>query len=197
MDSSEKLEAFFAREHPFKEGLEILRDIALKTELQETLKWGAPVYTVEGKNVLGIMAFKNHFGIWFFNGFFLNDPKNVLENAQEGKTKAMRHWKFHSVDEVDKATVLSYMEEAIENQKKGREMKPDRKAGKVALPDLLKETLMENKKLKVAFDALTPFKQREFCEYLSEAKMQKTKVARLDKIIPMIENGVGLHDKYR
>ncbi len=197
MSSFEKLEAFFAREHPFKEGIAILREIAHKTELQESVKWGAPVYTVDGKNVLGIMAFKNHFGVWFFNGVFLIDPKHVLENAQEGKTKAMRHWKFKSVDEIDKSTVLAYMKEAIENQKTGRELKPDRKAGKVVMPDLLKDTLRENKILKVAFDALTPFKQREFCEYLSDAKMQKTKVARLDKIIPMIENGVGLHDRFR
>lgn len=186
MSSSEKLEVFFAREHPFKGGIGILREIAHKTELQETLKWGAPVYTVDGKNVLGIMAFKNHFGIWFFNGVFLSDPKNVLQNAQKGKTKALRHWKFTSLEEIDKATVLAYMKEAIENQKKGREIKPERKVKKVAMPDLMKDALKENKKLKVAFDALTPFKKREYCEYLTEAKMQKTKVARLDKIIPLI-----------
>jgi uncharacterized protein YdeI (YjbR/CyaY-like superfamily) len=197
MSSSEKIEAFYAREHPFKQGLAMLREIAHKTELEESLKWGAPVYMVDGKNVLGIMAFKSHFGLWFFNGVFLEDPKKVLQNAQEGKTKAMRHWKFTSVDEIDKATVLAYMKEAIENQKKGMELKPERKAGKVEMPGILTDALRENKKLKAAFDDLTPFKQREFAEYLDEAKLQKTKVSRLDKIIPLIEKGMGLHDKYR
>ncbi len=94
MDISEKTEAYFAKERPFKSGLALLRELALKTELQETFKWSTPVYTIDGKNVLGITSFKDHFGVWFFNGVFLKDPKNVMVNAQEGKTKSMRHWKF-------------------------------------------------------------------------------------------------------
>lgn len=166
MSSSKKFEAYYAREHPFREALQILREIASKTKLEESLKWGSPVYTVNDKNVHGIMAFKKHFGVWFFNGVFLRDPKNVLQNAQEGKTKAMRHWKFKSVDEIDKAAVPAYMKEAIENQKKGMELKPERKASQVAIQDLLKEALRENRKLKAAYDALTPFKQREYSAYL-------------------------------
>jgi len=43
------------------------------------------------KNVLAICKFKHHFGIWFFNGVFLNDPENLLETAQKGKPLAMLH----------------------------------------------------------------------------------------------------------
>lgn len=75
------------------------------------------------ENVFGICKFKNHFGVWFFNGVFLKDPKNVLENAQEGKTKGMRHWKFQSLEAVDEQIVLSYMKEALDNQRKGMEVK--------------------------------------------------------------------------
>ena len=125
MDKSEKLEAYFAKESPFKEGMARLREIALKTALEEDYKWGAPVYTIDGKNVLGIMGFKGHYGVWFFNGIFLSDPKKVLTNAQEGKTKAMRHWKLKS-NAFDRTTVLAYMEEAIENQRKGLKIIPER-----------------------------------------------------------------------
>lgn len=127
MNNSEKLEAYYEKEQPFREGLLILRGLAHKTGFKETLKWGSPVYTIDGKNVLGIMGFKSHFGIWFFNGVFLTNPKKVLENAQEGKTKAMRHWKFTSAEAIDKSSVLSYMQEAIENQKKGLVLKPVKK----------------------------------------------------------------------
>lgn len=54
----------------FSEALSLLRKIISSTELEETLKWSAPVYTLNGKNVLGLGAFKNHFGVWFFNDFF-------------------------------------------------------------------------------------------------------------------------------
>ena len=194
--SQEKIEAFFDREHPFRKGIRHLREIVLKTELQEQLKWGAPVYTLENKNVLGIMAFKQHFGIWFFNGVFLSDPLKVLENAQEGKTKAMRHWKFNTAEEINAAAVAAYVNEAIENQKKGLEIKPQRSKS-LEIPGLLQKALLSDNSLNESFQSLTPGKQREYCEFISSAKQEKTKLARLEKISPMIQKGIGLNDRYR
>ena len=194
--SSEKIEAFFEREHPYREGIGRLREIVLKTALKEELKWGAPVYTLNGKNVLGIMAFKHHFGIWFFNGVYLNDPLKVLQNAQEGKTKAMRHWKFTQNEDVEPSAVLAYVKEALENQQKGLEVKPERKKP-IILPELLKTVLQSEMEIKQGFEGLTPGKQREYCDYINEAKQEKTKKSRLEKILPMIRNGKGLNDRYR
>lgn len=196
MDIEEKIEAYYSKTQKFKEGIAQLREIALKTELVETLKWGSPVYTINNKNVLGILAFKNHFGIWFFNGVFLSDPRGVLENAQEGKTKSMRHWKFKAESDIDEVAVLSYIEEAIANQKKGLEIKPSPKT-EIVIPKLLKDVLLENTRLNAQFNTLTPYKQRDYCEYITEAKQQKTKESRLEKIIPMISKGIGLNDKYK
>lgn len=196
MDIEEKIEAYYSKTQKFKEGIAQLREIVLKTELAETLKWGSPVYTINNKNVLGILAFKNHFGLWFFNGVFLSDPNGVLENAQEGKTKSMRHWKFKTESDIDKAVVLSYIEEAIANQKKGLEIKPSPKT-EIIIPKLLKDVLLENPGLNEQFNTLAPYKQRDYCEHISEAKQQKTKESRLDKIIPMISKGIGLNDKYK
>ena len=124
-----------------------MRKLALKTELLETYKWGVPVYTIDNKNVLGILAFKHHFGIWFYNGAYLKDPKKVLENAQEGKTKAMRHWRFTSITDIDKAAVLTYYHEAIANQKKGLVLVP-KKNIPIAIPSLLKKAMESNNALK-------------------------------------------------
>lgn len=193
---NDKLELFYSQEGPFREGIQLLRALALKTELQETVKWGAPVYTFDDKNVLGIMAFKSHFGIWFFNGVFLKDPSHVLENAQEGKTKSMRHWKFNAVDEIDQKLVLAYMLEAIENQKKGLQLAPVR-SKKTIIPPILKEALRKDPTIDGLFKQFTPYKQREFCEYIAEAKQEKTKISRLEKILPMIKEQIGLNDKYK
>ncbi|MBO0321994.1 YdeI/OmpD-associated family protein [Muricauda sp. CAU 1633] len=196
MEKSKKLEAYYQKEHPFKEGIAHLREIALKTEADEDFKWSIPVYTLNGKNVFGICKFKQHFGVWFFNGVFLKDPKKVLENAQEGKTKGMRHWKFQSLDEIDDKTVLAYMTEALDNQKTGLEVKAE-KTKKVTIPELLQTELAKSTALKTAFSKFTPYKQKEFCEYITEAKQEATKLRRLEKILPMIEKGVGLNDGYR
>jgi len=198
MDRSEKLEAYFSKAHHFQEGIQILRDLALKTKAEEAFKWSVPVYAIEGKNVFWIARFKNHFGVGFFNGVFLKDPKNVLVNVQEGKTQAMRHWHFKSIDEIDKKGVLTYMNESLENQKKGMELVPKKKtAVKVTVPKLLKDTLVQNEKANKAFKSLSPYNQKEYSEYIANAKQEKTKVSRLKKILPMILEGKGLNDKYK
>ncbi len=46
-------------------------------------------------------------------------------------------------------------------------------------------------------EAITPGKQREYAEHVASAKRDDTKQKRIDKILPMITAGVGLHDKYR
>ncbi len=196
MDQKDKIEDFYNKEQPFKEAIGLLRRLAKRTTLEESLKWGAPVYTIKNKNVLGIMAFKEHFGLWFFNGVFLKDPKGVLENAQEGKTKAMRHWKFTNIEEIDELAVLKYIEEAISNQEEGRVLKKE-KSTAAKIPVLLKEVLKSNPRAKEQFQSLTPYKQKEYYEYISSAKQEKTKLTRLEKSLALILQGIGLNDSYR
>lgn len=181
----------------WQEELDILREIVLKTELEESIKWSAPVYHLGKKNVLGIGAFKNHFCLWFFNDVFLKDAHNLLTNAQEGKTKALRQMRFNNASEINQDLVLAYVKEAIANQKAGKEIKPERKVKKVVIPKELEDYLNNDQDLRLAFEALTPGKQREYCEHIASAKREATKQSRLDKITPMILNGVGLHDKYK
>ncbi|PWK17936.1 YdeI/OmpD-associated family protein [Xanthomarina spongicola] len=190
------VEEYIENNSHFGEELTILRDLINNTELEETVKWSAPVYSLNGKNVIGLGAFKNHFGIWFFNGVFLKDEQNLLVNAQE-KTKALRQMRFESINEIDKNIVLAYVEEAIENQKLGKELKPERKGKTVVIPKELQKAIDNNKNFQKAFNALTPGKQREYCDYIETAKQEKTKLSRLEKITPMILNGIGLHDKYK
>ena len=188
----------YIEEHPnFSDALSKLRNIILTTEVEETVKWSAPVYTVNGKNVLGLGAFKNHFGIWFFNGVFLKDKHNLLVNAQENKTKALRQMRFETIEQIDKTIVLQYVKEAIENQKLGKEIKPERGKKETVIPKELNLILNSNKDLKSAFKNLSPYKQREYCEYIDSAKREATKQTRLEKITPMIMQGIGLNDKYK
>jgi uncharacterized protein YdeI (YjbR/CyaY-like superfamily) len=191
------VEEYIEEHDNFSKALIILRNIINSTEVEETVKWSAPVYMVNGKNVLGLGAFKNHFGIWFFNGVFLKDELNLLVNAQENKTKALRQMRFNTIEDIDKNIVLSYIKEAIENQKLGKEIKPNRKKKETIIPDELNAVLKSNKDLKLAFLSLSPYKQREYCEYISSAKRDATKQTRLEKITPMILQGVGLNDKYK
>lgn len=182
--------------HPeYETLLRKLQSIIFQTELEEKMKWGIPTYCLKGKNVVGIGAFKSYAGIWFFNGVFLNDKAKVLINAQEGKTKGMRQWRFDSIDDIDEVLLLSYLKEAIQNQKDGKEIKPERKP--LIIPDELKEVLASDSNLSETFDSLSLSCKREYAEYIAEAKRDETKQKRLEKIIPMIMEKVGLNDKYK
>lgn len=197
MKKVNSVEEYIENNSHYAEALTLLREILNTTELEEAIKWSAPVYTLNGKNVVGLGAFKKHFGIWFFNGVFLKDEQQVLVNAQENKTKALRQMRFESIEAINKNIVLSYVKEAIENQKLGKEIKPDRSKKDTIIPKELKLELEKDTTLKTAFNNLSPSKQREYCEHIATAKRETTKQSRLEKIKPMILQNKGLHDKYK
>ncbi len=186
---------FFEAQTEHAAVLNKLRSIILETKLEETVKWGGPVYTVGGKNVVGIGAFKSYFGLWFFQGVFLKDPAGVLVNAQEGTTKAMRQWRMQSPRDIDKPLILKYLKEAIENAKAGKAIKPEKKP--LVIPPELKRAFSGDIELRDAFEAFSLSCKREFAEYVAGAKREETRANRLAKIVPMIKARVGLNDKYR
>lgn len=179
----------------WEEELLFLKSIIDKTELVETIKWGGPIYVYNKKNVIGIGGFKNYFAIWFLNGVFLKDEKKRLINAQEDKTKSMRQWRFTSKEEVNEKEVLEYILEAIENEKQGKIIKPSKKEAIVS--ELFQKEIDQNPALAEAFQKFSPYKQYEFMEYIESAKQEKTKLSRIEKVLPMILGNIGLNDKYR
>ena len=176
--------------------LEQLRGILQATPLVEEVKWGAPCYTHNGKNVVGLAAFKGWACLWFHQGALLKDSSKVLVNAQEGKTKALRQWRMTSAKDIKPGIIKRYVKEAIGLVDAGKEIKAER--GKaIAMPDELSKAMRRYKGATAGFRNLTPGKQREYTEYIATAKRDDTKQKRIDKILPMIAAGIGLNDKYR
>lgn len=180
----------------WKEELALISNILNKLPFQKTVKWGADVFTYEGKNVASYGGFKNFFTIWFYNGVFLSDPYKVLINASEGKTKSLRQWRFTSKEEIDEKKIIRYLKEAIEIEKKGLKVETS-PFFPVPIPELLSNELENNLALKLAFEKLTPGRRKEYILYLNDAKQESTKKTRLEKIKPLIINGIGLNDKYK
>lgn len=175
---------------------EFMQQLIVKTNLTKTIKWGTEVYTYNGKNIVAWGGFKDFFSIWFYNGVFLKDTEKVLINASDGKTKALRQWRFTSVNQMNEEKITAYINEAINNCINGMELKPE--PFKAIEPEeILKDFLANDFALNTAFNQLTKGKQKEYIIYISEAKQEKTKINRLEKIKPLILEGKGLHDKYK
>ena len=196
MKRTKSVEEYIENAEDHREELTTLRAILKKSGLEETVKWGAPVYMHRGKNVVGLGSFKSSVGLWFFQGALLQDRDEVLVNARDGTTKALRQWRFGSKKEIRPAGIRKYVKEATALVEAGKEMKADRNKA-LSIPFELKKALKSSSKARSAFEGLTPGKKREYAEYIASAKKDETKVKRLEKILPMIEAGVGLHDKYR
>jgi len=177
--------------------LDILKAIIAKTALVETNKWGGCVYVYQNKNIVGVGGFKNFFTLWFFNGAYLKDKKKYLVNANEGVTKSLRQWRFTSKDEINESEILTYIQEAIENEKEGKIIKPKKSNDTIIIPPILQREFDNDPLLKDAFLKFSPYKQKEFIEYIETAKREETRLSRIEKIKPMIITNIGLNDKYR
>ena len=195
MSDKQKVDAYLEKHEQWKTQFTELRKVLQRTELEETVKWGAPTYTVDGRIVASFVGFKNHCALWFHQGVYLEDKAKKLVNAQEGTTRGLRQWRFEAGDKVDPALVKSYVTEAIRNQRAGRQIKPRKK--QLIIPPELSAAMDRNSGLRKNFESLSPGKQREFAEHISSAKRAATRESRLEQIIPMINAGKGLYDKYK
>jgi len=157
-----------------------LRKCILDCGLSEEVKWGAPVYVHHG-NVVGLGAFKNHIALWFFEGGTLKDASKVLMNAQQGKTVAMRQWRFVAGDAVNEKLVKAYVTEAALNMERGIKTRKSAAKVEVVVPALLQEFLHADPEVKAYIDGLAPSHRRDFSDHISNAKQETTKLRRLEK----------------
>ncbi len=91
---------------------------------------------------------------------------------------------------MDKNLIHLYLHEAIENQRQGKKFKPQKKP--LIIPEELQKALGSDTSLAESYKALNLTNKRDFADYISEAKRSETKQKRLEKIIPMIAQEVGL-----
>lgn len=187
-------------EMPYQDrwGAEIreMRRVLAGLNMQEERKWGKPTYTVDGKNVVILQAFKEYFGLGFFQGALLKDPKKLL--VQLGQVQAGRVMKFTSAKEIKaKAPIIkAYVKEAVAIEKAGLRVEP-KKTSDFPVPEELTAQFRKNPRLKRAFEALTPGRQRSYLFHFAQAKKSETRVARIEKAMPAIFEGRGFLERAR
>ena len=189
-----KVDAFLKRQDKWRAEFVKLRKILLASGLTEELKWGQPCYALDGKNVALIHGFKEYCAILFPKGALLKDPKGVLIQ-QTKNVQAARQIRFASVQQVTKLekTVKAYLREAIAIERAGLKVQ-FKKTEDLQVPEEFASKLAKNAKLKAAFAALTPGRQRGYIFHFSQPKLSKTRAARVDKYIPKILEGRGWDD---
>ncbi|GLR15938.1 YdeI/OmpD-associated family protein [Portibacter lacus] len=194
MAAVKSVEEYIQRHTERKNELEKLRSLLLNLPFEESIKWGMPSYGFEGKNLVGIGSFKNWSCLWFHEGALLEDKSKVLENAQEGKTVGMRQWRFANLEEIDEPLVIAYLEETIEHKKSGKSI-TFKKKNKVPIeiPSLLSSHFDSHPDHLKTFENFTTSQKNEFSNYIIDAKREKTKLDRLEKIKVLLGEGKTLN----
>lgn len=173
--------------------IKLLREIVQETNLQEEMKWGVPVYTHKGKNVVSIFALKENAVISFFKGALLLDKEKILE--QQGNVQSGRIIKFSHADEIiqQKHLIIAYINEAIAIEMRGE--KVEFKKNPEPVPAELLQAFNDDATFKVAFEKLTKGRQRGYIIHFSQPKQSQTRINRIEKCKELILNGIGLNNR--
>jgi uncharacterized protein YdeI (YjbR/CyaY-like superfamily) len=165
-------------------------------EIEETMKWGFPHF--EHKGIVGSMAaFKRHACFGFWKGQLLSDPHNLFNGV--GDT-AMNAAKITDVAELPPDKILvEYIREAVALNEAGVKLPTPKKKPRKAIleiPDDFLARLKKNKKALAAFQAFSPSHQREYVEWVTEAKQEATSQKRMTTAIEWIAEGKPRNWKY-
>ena len=188
------IESYFSTPKKWQKEIQEMRAIALDCNLTETFKWGHPCYTLNNNNIVLIHEFKSYCAYLFFKGALIQDEKGLLIQQSEN-VQAARQIRFTHVDEIIKLkkVLKAYIFEAIAIEKAGLKVALKETAA-YTIPEEFQQVLDKQKKVHKAFYTLTPGRQRAYLLHFAAPKQSKTRVARIEKCLPLILSGLGLND---
>ncbi len=187
------VDAYIADSMHWPAELAAVRPILLECGLTEEIKWGKPCYGHDGQNVVIVQEMKQFLALMFFKGALLDNAEGALEE-QGPNSRLARRIRLTSVDEVTRRaeTIRVCVREAIALGDVDVEAASP---PELALVEELQRRLEGEPKLRAAFEALTPGRQREYNLYFSGAKQAKTREARVEKYVAKILEGKGFRDR--
>jgi len=191
-----RIDAYIAKAAPFARPiLEHVRKRvhAAVPEVEETLKWSAPSFTLDGKILLMMAAFKAHAALNFWRGQEIGDgaPK-AGAMGQFGKLTSLG-------DLPPDAEFDALVREAASLAKTAPAPRKTKHAPKPA-PGMHPEfaaALAKAPKAKAALDGFPPSAQRDYLEWISEAKQEATRANRIATAVEWLSEGKRRHWKYQ
>lgn len=193
-EAPEKISAYIKKASgEQREILNRLRAFLLQEEfaITEDWKWNAPNYNCNGM-ICWLAFFKNHVGLNFFKGSLIEDLHSMYDEAC--MDKGNRQIKFRCIDDIDETKLKHYLYEAIKLNKDGTKVKA--KKINTDIPEDLSAELASNPKAKEFFESLAAGYKRDYVEWVTTAKQEKTRLKRLNTTIEWLSEGKKKNWKY-
>ena len=157
------------------------------------MKWSAPSFTIDGKILLVMAAFKAHAALNFWRGQEIGDgtPK-AGAMGQFGKLTSVGD--LPSDKELD--AIIREAAALARTAPAPRKTKHEPKAAPELHPEFAK-ALAANPNSKAVLDSFPPSAQRDYLEWINEAKQDATRQKRIDTAIEWLAEGKRRHWKYQ
>ena len=190
-----RIDAYIAKAAPFARPiLEHVRERvhAAAPDAEETLKWSAPSFTIDGKILLMMAAFKAHAALNFWRGQELRgDAASADAMGQFGK--------LTSVDDLppdaEFDALIREAAELAETAPAPRKVKHEPKPPAELHPDFA-AALEANPKAKAVLDGFPPSARRDYLDWIAEAKQDATRAKRIATAVEWLAEGKKRHWKY-
>jgi uncharacterized protein YdeI (YjbR/CyaY-like superfamily) len=190
-----RIDAYIAKAAPFAQP--ILAHVrervhAVVPGVEEAMKWSAPGFTLDGKILLMMAAFKAHAALNFWRGQEIGD----------GAAKAGAMGQFGRLSSIDDLPPDAELDALIREAAKlarsapaPRKTKHEPKPAPELHPDFA-AALAKAPAAKAVLDGFPPSAQRDYLEWISEAKQDATRRKRIADAIQWLGEGKRRHWKY-
>lgn len=167
--------------------------------VEETIKWGRPMFLYRGKIVCALAAFTAHCSL----GFWISEVAAMIArdgHGRAGESSGQFGRITRLADLPDDATLQRYLAEAVGRLDAGKPSRP--RAGGAArkpempAPENFTALLAEHPAAAAAFAAFSPSHRREYLEWIVEAKREETRAKRMATAIEWLTQGKARHWKY-
>jgi uncharacterized protein YdeI (YjbR/CyaY-like superfamily) len=190
-----RIDAYIAKSADFARPiLEHLRALIHEVcpEAEESLKWSMPFFSYKAAPMCMMAAFKQHcgFGFWLSKEVTHGSEENGM--GQFGKLAAL-------TDLPSDRQLATYLKKAMALNEAGvKKARPKAAAKPASLPGDLSALLAERRHTaaRKAWDGFPPGAQREYADWIAEAKTDATRQKRLATTLEWLAEGKRRNWKY-
>ena len=190
MSTDQRIDAYIENAQPFAQPIliQVRRAVhAAVKDADETVKWGMPFFTLNGRDVAMMAAFKAHAGVGIFDG-----------SAMGGGEAMGNCGKLAARDDLP-ADLAARLHAAAALAAQGKPMRsaaPRPPKAEIAMPDDLAAALAAHPGAEAKFAAFPAGARREYLEWVTSAKQPATRAKRIETTAAQAAEGKRLNWKY-
>lgn len=189
MTRDPRIDAYIAKAAPFAQGILIHVRALVHRALpgaQETIKWGMPHFMVDGRNVIGLAAFKAHASV-------------IIHHVDSGGAGAGEG--MGALGKLASLSDLPADDELVARFRAGHAAlgtpRPKRSPkAELPVPPAFATALAAVQAAQATFDALAPSHRREYIEWIVDAKREATRDRRIAEAVAWLAEGKKRNWKY-